>query len=258
MTYKVDVPNGSIYLWMYTQGLKGVPLEQVIQACHEAGVSIRDKDLTNYNNGVRNRGVYSTQSTFTRTPVSSTKDYYDLKYSDYPLYPYTNEPEISNRWVPCSYSNKPMIKWSEGCMSKEAAELTDRSKYLAENIYNTHMIVIDCDGDHDDSIDLETIELLWQFADKTHCMRKPKDCIDYDPNVPMEFWDKPASFHLTFMVDRIIPTMHFPSAHIDIIGNKRNSLRYFKNKKWNKLPLLQMNDDIWETIKRHVERREQS
>ena len=65
----------------------------------------------------------------------------------------------------------------------------------------------------------------------------------------------PASFHLTFAVDRVIPTMHFSKAHMDIVGNKENSLRYLKNKIWNGIEPLPMNEAIWDDIKSYVERR---
>lgn len=247
----IEVPVGSIYLWMYEQGLRGTDISDIVGACRLAGKSIREKDFQNYWNGFGKHQAVSHASIFDIRP-SQRKGFYDLEYSQYPLHPFDDCPDSEAIFVPCSSDNKPIIKWGEGCLKREEAEAYRDQRYLAENLIGQHRIVIDCDGDHDDGfLDLDTIEFLWQFASITEAYRKPKDCVDY--GCPLdEFLDKPASFHLTFMVDRIIPTMHFPFAHIDIIGNKRNSLRYFKDKKCNNLPLAIMNDDIWSALKDYI------
>ena len=65
----------------------------------------------------------------------------------------------------------------------------------------------------------------------------------------------PVSFHLSFMVDRVIPTMHFPKAHIDIIGNQVNSLRYLKTKRWNGMVPMMMTAKIWNEITDYIRMR---
>lgn len=248
----MEIPQGSIYLWMYRQGLKGVPLDDILTACQRCGKQVRKKDVDNYNNGLRNhRDLAYSPLEFRYVP--SEKEYFKLNYSDYPIM--YEMSDVDKRWVPCSKENKPMIKWGQGCMSRSLAESTRGCEYLAENLLGTNMIVIDCDGDHDNNLDLETIEFLWQFSSITNVLRKPKDCVDYGCTIT-EFLDRPASFHLTFTVDRIIPTMHFPSAHIDIIGNKKNSLRYFKNKRSNLIPMAPMTDSIWSMIQGYIHSRE--
>ena len=47
----VEVPQGSIYFWMYEMGLKHVDLDEIRIACYSAGKNIRDKDFQNYWNG---------------------------------------------------------------------------------------------------------------------------------------------------------------------------------------------------------------
>lgn len=250
----VLLPQGSIYLWMYDQGLKGTPIEEIVNECRLSGVTIREKDFQNYYNGLGKRTIKMHSSIFD-IPPSKRKSYYDLDYSQYPMKPFNDYPDTEDRWVPCSKDNKPMIKWGDGCLKKEEAEAFKDQVYLAENLIGGHRIVIDCDGDHDANLDLETIEFFWQFSQITEVYRKPKDCIDYGITID-EFIDLPASFHLTFYVDRVIPTMHFPHAHIDIIGNKKNSLRYFKNKKCNNMPLCIMNDQIWSVIREYIRSRD--
>lgn len=251
----IEVPQGSIYLWMYEQGLRGIDINDIVQACALAGKTIREKDFQNYFNGF-GKHIATTQSSIFDIKPKQRKSFYDINYSQYPMHPFDDCPDTQDIWVPCDANNKPMIKWGEGCLKKHEAESYLDQEYLAENLLGQHRIVIDCDGDHDgDNLDLETIDFLWQFANITEVYRKPKDCIDYGCTLN-EFIDRPASFHLTFMVDRMIPTMHFPFAHIDILGNKKNTLRYFKNKKCNNLPLLIMNDDIWSLLQEYIRSRD--
>lgn len=253
----LEVPNGSIYFWMYTQGLKHVPTQDIVDACATAGTSIRKKDWDNYYNGFYRsdlRDAYDKNvfvlSRALREPASSL-NYFDMAYHDYPDHPYLGMPEIENRFVPCSSHNKPMIKWGEGCMSKEDAQAYVKQRYLAENLKGCKFIVVDCDGDHDEVLDMEAISFFSSFIHQTHTLMKPKHIYEYKGYEDTGI-EQCASFHLTFAVDKVIPTMHFPYAHIDIVGNKMNSLRYFKNKVWNNLPPLQMNDEIWEKIKSFI------
>lgn len=249
---QVKPPDGSIYFWMYEQGLRHVPAQTIMDAVYSAGKVIRPKDMENYWSGWYRSSLYKGNSPWVleRPVSSSSKDFMGKEWLDYPVHPWLLNPEINDRWVPCNAFNKPMIKWGKGCMSKADAEAYPNQVYLAENLRGTKMIVIDCDGDHDESLDLETIMFLNRYADKTHCIWKPKMIRSYEgyeggPCIP-------ASFHLTFSVDRIVPTMHFPKCHIDIIGNKENSLRYYKNKRSNGLDPMLMTPEIWEEIKAYI------
>jgi len=257
-----QVPDGSIYFWMYRQGRRGVPIQDVMRALNEAGVEARNKDIQNYSNGLaklnrHNEDVFSLLNCYSQARGKS----YDTVYSDFPKHPYLDEPEIEDRWVPCNKDNKPMIKWSQGCWSKVDAQAKLGQKYLAENLKGTKHIVIDIDGDHGypmRPIDIDAIMYFMDLTTKTHCMSKPKLVYDCEPDIT---WDlnlltMPVSYHLTFSVDKVIPTMHFPNAHVDVIGNQANSLRYFKNKLWNEMNPIPMTDEIWNYIMGYVKLKE--
>lgn len=252
----LQVPEGSIYFWMYEQGLKHVSAQEVVDAVYRAGKDIRPKDMENYWSGWYRSSLYRDDDPWKiiRKTIPVSSQFFSLDYSQYPMHPWLDKPDVADRWVPCNSANKPMIKWGQGCMSYADACAYPGQVYLAENMKATRQIVIDCDGDHDAGrLDMATIRFLLQYASQTHCIWKPKMVNEYEggedgPAVP-------ASFHLTFQVDRVIPTFHFPYAHIDIIGNKENSLRYFKNKHDNGLAPIQMTDGIWRELRGFIERR---
>ena len=250
----IQVPDGSIYYWMYENGLKRIDIREIEAACSMAGVEIRKKDYQNYMNGWYRSDLYgSPKSIFDlqmkKRPAPASSDYFTKEYSDYPMHPYADiEYEIDNRYVPCNKNNKPMMKWGEGCLLREDAEAMPGQVYLAENLKGCKFIVIDCDGDHEEGkLDLRTMQFLDYYRHLTASMDKP---------APMWF-STPVSFHLAFKVDRIIPSMHFLKAHIDICGNKENQLRYFKNKLWNHREMIPMTDEIWRDIRNYIKEREE-
>ena len=252
------VPDGSIYFWMYTEGLKHRPWADVQAEVYAAGKDIRPKDEQNYWNGWYRSDLYASRaSKFTQGPVAQSRpaNFASKPYEEYELHPYVGQPDPSNRWVPCNADNKPLIKWGEGCMCLEEAIAWPKSKYLAENTKGCQFIVIDCDGDHGDTLDLETIQFLRPWCETTHTMDKPKMICEYE-GYEGSGLTIPASFHLTYRVDRIIPTMHFPNAHIDIVGNRMNSLRYLKNKIWNGLQPELMTAEKWSSLQSYIEGRE--
>ena len=252
------VPDGSIYFWMYVQGLKHVPFEDVLDAVRAAGKDVRQKDYQNYQNGWYNSSYNYDRDdwAFTVRPVSPTPAYFKLGYEDYEKF-VPSKPR--NRWVPCNAECKPLFKWSEGQLSKHEALQYPGVKFIGENLKGTNLVVFDVDGDHDaDAIDVDLIKFFSKYICTTHCIMKPKRVGEYGPqdvapNDPV--MDLPSSFHLTFQVDRLIPTMHFMSAHLDIIGNKVNGMRYWKNKVWNGHQPVPMTPEIWKDIRDWVERR---
>ena len=254
----IEVPDGSIYLWCYTQGLKHVPFEDIEAACAAKGVAIRPKDHQNWINGwMRSDRTTGVRPEF-NVAFTDGKNYFNQTLSQYPENPSYSIGERSDCWVPCNAENKPMIKWSKGCFTMADALAINGCVYLGENMKDRHRIVIDCDGDHD-GLHLETIVFLSKYRDMTHCIDKPRRVIDYPngPTVTIDGWWKlPTSYHLTFLTDRWIPTMHFPKAHVDIIGNRNNSLRYWKNKQWNGVEPIWLTPEIWEDIKQFIERKE--
>ena len=254
----IEVPDGSIYIWMYKQGLKHTPLDELEHAIWNAGKDIRPKDYANYRNGWDRSDRCEDNYSSTRlhpAPPTPSMAFISKPWDEYPVHPYKNLPEIDRRWVPVGASGKPMIQWSRCCMYKWDALNVIGQQTLAENMWNTQMIVIDCDGDHGNGLDMETIDFLWQYSNQTHMLSKRKMICEYDGyESSMDF--RPASFHLTFRVGKIIPTMHFPWCGIDIIGNKTNSLRYRKDKVWNGLEPLTMTPTIWADLQNYVRRRQ--
>lgn len=257
------VPEGSIYFWMYEQGLKGCELPEVELALAAAQKHARLKDLENFWRGWYNHRLYRSgsddlldMSGLVRPTIASTaNEFLDKAWDEYEDHPFLYKPDVELRYVPCSIENKPMIKWGEGCMSLADARAMSRACYLAENLYGTQRIVVDCDGDHDERLDFDTIDFLWDMAERTgtHVLSKPKNVCEYPGYEGMGM--RPASFHLTFFVDKVVPTMHFPWCHIDVVGNKRNSLRYFKNKQWNGRQPAYMTSEVWDELRRFVKGR---
>lgn len=248
MTRMDPVPEGSIYFWMYTQGLKGLDLDDLLWELAAHGKAVRQKDVDNYWNGVHRSNVYRSGTFDIRPKVhdaTPSRRFEDMTLLEYPGHPYGDEvPEISERWVPCNAANKPMIKWGRGCMSKVDAESMIGQVYLAENLKGTRMIVLDFDGDHDEAVDWETV----CFG---HALHELSGTLMHSR--PGEI--TPVSFHLTFSTNRIIPTMHFPEARIDVVGNKENSLRYFKNKRPDKNPIKPMTGEVWDLLRDYVRKR---
>lgn len=256
----VPGPNESIYLWMYRQGLRQRPLDEVVMDLVLNGHDIRAKDVRNYWNGWYRHNLYHGEGRAMMAPEQLIKPG-PLRYSDYPKHPFLGKPEFLNCFVPCNADNKPMIKWGNGTISLSDAKAWPGCAYLAENMRGAQRIVIDVDGDHGDDLDLGAIAFFARYMDRTCCHSKPEMVFDWTVEHGGEWVgdlavaDLPVSYHLTFGVDRVIPTMHFPKAHVDIVGNRVNSLRYFKNKEYNGLPPLMMDDAIWDEIMGFIEGR---
>ena len=262
MTMMPDpLPNGSIYRWMYVQGLRGVNIQDVVNLCKMYNREIRDKDIENFYNGHYKHNLYSSNMgedspwVVSSMAVPVSVDFTDMKLDEFPENPFIECPEPSERWVPCDRNNKPMIRWSKSMMSLQDAKSWPGSLWVGENLKGTQRIVIDCDGDHTSQLDYEAIAFFQKYAKLTHCLSKPKTIAEYEGKHPYPMWDMPASFHLTFWTDRIIPTKHFKN--VDIIGNKENSLRYCKNKQWNGVDATNLDPEIWDDIMSFLRNRQQ-
>ena len=257
----VPQPGESIYLWMYRQGLRQRPLDEVVMDLMVTGHSIRPKDVRNYWNGWYRHDLYHGDGKAMVAPEQLVKPG-PLRYEDYPVHPYLGQPEILNCFVPCDAGNKPLIRWSRGTMSLADARAWPGCRYLAENMKGAQRIVIDVDGDHGEQLDLQVIEFFDRYRELTCCHVKPDIVFDWyiehEGHCSLDLYEAclPTSFHLTFGVDRVVPTMHFPKAHVDIVGNRANSLRYFKNKIYNGLPPLMMDGEIWDEVMDFIEEME--
>lgn len=249
------LPDGSLYFWFYEMGLKHVPWSDVVSAVHAAGRQIRMKDRSNYWNGWNNAAPSSYDSDpylirDRRELVTPVRSFATMRYEDYPegieLW------QRTDRWVPIDENIKPLVKWSEVRMGIDEARATPGCVYVSENLKGTNLIVIDCDGDHGSSLDLDTVKFLRRWSNHTHCMDKPKLVCEYEGYEDSGL-TIPASFHLMFKTDRVIPTMHFTHCHIDVLGNKTNVLRCRKNKIWNRIQPAEMTSEIWEELKQYVE-----
>lgn len=264
----IPKPGQSIYMWMYRQGLQQRPIEDVVMDCILEGHDIRNKDMRNYWNGWYRHDLYFKHGGDACHPDEGIAGmperlaaYTALDWEDYPEHPYLGKPEVQNCFVPCNGDNRPMVKWGRGTMTLADARAWPGCVYLAENMKGAQRIVIDVDGDHGGGLDIETIEFFSRWMDLTCCHSKPELVADWylehEGYIHMNLHtaELPVSYHLTFGVDRVVPTMHFPAAHVDVIGNRRNSLRYFKNKVYNGLPPLRMTGEIWDEVMDFIERR---
>lgn len=257
-------PKGSsIYTWMYRQGLKGRRIEDVASEVRANGHLIREKDERNYWNGMHNRQLYQGPRSVLSIPGGLRSK--AAPYSEYPAHPYLGQPEIANRWVPMDKDMHPMIRWSLGCMSLSEAQHFSKfkhgryveSEYVSENLKGTRLIAIDVDGDHEGELDIDVIETFAPLMDLTASFYKRDMVIDYvEPDAySLRLLSLPTSYHLIFSVDRLIPTMHFPEARIDVVGNTANSLRHCKDKIYNGLKPSPMTDEIWNYMLDYIERR---
>ena len=249
-------PNESIYFDMYRWGLRQIPIGDIEAACARVGKDIRQKDYENYYRGYNKSAIRDPKFLLKiGTPNYSVPvEKLNHSLSSLPDNPLIDNP-VQARWVPCSESNKPLIKWSQGCLMRDDALAYRNQVYLAENLRNSEYIVIDCDADHDPThLDLQTMFFLWQYSDITHCLTKNKLVKEYD-GYELSKCEIPASFHLTFKTSKLLPTIHCPWAHIDILGNQGNQLRYLKTKSWNGREPAELTENIWDEIRHYVKRR---
>lgn len=261
----VELPDTpSIYYWMYTQGLRHTPLVDIEFACRVAGKDIRPKDYENYWNGWYRSTLYTCGDkgedmwTLSRKRHEPKLSFFDTPYDAYEDNPLVGLPEIRNRYVACNAQNKPLWAWKNECKTLVDAKCMTRCVYLAENLKGTNLIVFDCDGDHDpEHLDGESIAFFSRYRDMTHCLSKKKSICEYE-GYERTGMREPASYHLTFTTGKIIPTRHFLKAHVDLLGNQKNQLRYFKTKEWNGLQPAPMTPEIWEDIKRYLKKREEA
>lgn len=243
--------GGSPYFGMYWAGFYGLDIQECIDKCSRNGIPIRQKDIQSYNDGAFKRGV---SATF-HVPAKSVRlsDYQvgvpfeNMKLSDFPLLP-QGWHGTERRFFPCTEENKPMQKWGwsrdfspELYIAADAKALSPCG-WIGQNMLYQRFIVFDIDGRGHGVDDELVIEFGNQWKQSTFTMEDPA---------------KPGSFHLYFETDRLIPVRHFPWAKLDLMGNAVNAAVYLKNKKPNGIPMLKLDDEIWNTMIKYQKSRKE-
>lgn len=250
------VPTGSIYVWCYVQGLRGVSWDDILLALAPHGITPRDgihhydnKDYRNWSDGMdkflgkKHSLVAQGLPTTLLHNVTPRSDPRVLKnLNDYPSLDCDSEEFERTRWIPCGESGKPLVPWSSTRFTLNEARLWPACRYLAENLKGCRWIVLDFDVDHDkDNLNWELrdfgLQLLKDFP--TQALYKPD-------------W---MGFHLTYWTDLEIETRHLNHVSIDVCGNATGTsgqLRYFKTKKANDVPQAGLlTDEVWSRIQEY-------
>lgn len=232
--------SGSPYYGMYHCGYYGVPIEDCIAKCQRNGIAIRKKDLDSYNDGAFKRGMQGMEVDvrIQRLIREPGMPFEEMKLKDFPKFP-VGWVGTERRFFPCTQDNKPMQKW--GWTKDFTPELYTRADakalspcgWVGQNMLYQKFIVLDIDGRGHGADDLEVIAFGSQFRDQTFTVEDPR---------------KPGSFHLYFKTDRLIPVRHFGWAKLDLMGNAVNAAVYFKNKVGNGVPMMELNNEVWDAM----------
>ena len=243
------VPAGSIYVWCYVQGLRGVSWDEILSALSVHGIYPREKDHRNWSDGMKKH--LGTEHTLEPQGLPTSlihgihipKDPRILEdLGTYPMLDCDSKQYEETRWVPCNTENKPLVPWSRVRITLNQARLWPNCKYLAENLKGCRWIVLDFDIDHDkDNIDWELrdfgLQLLKDFP--TQALFKPD-------------W---MGFHLTYWTDKEIRSRHLPHVNIDICGNTTETsgqLRYFKTKQANEVSCTApLTEELWKRVQEY-------
>lgn len=233
--------GGSPYYGMYHCGYYGVPFEDCVAKCQRNGIALRKKDLVAYNDGVFKRGmgrIIVNNQMVNITDIKPGIPFEQMKLEDYPMFP-VGWTGTERRFFPCTQDNKPMQKWgwskdfTPELLTRPDAKALSPCGWVGQNMLYQKFIVLDIDGRGHGADDLEVIAFGNQFKDITFSVEDPA---------------KPGSFHLYFETDRLIPVRHFPWAKLDLMGNAVNAAVYFKNKIGNGLPMMKLDEQVWQAM----------
>jgi hypothetical protein len=225
--------SDDIGLTCYLEGVKGSMWDEVVQAALTEKIVLSKQHYEMHQRGALKHQIEarSTMPDYPPTP------FFESKLDDYPRHVFD---ENIVRFFPANEKGCKSMdgwRWSKYLLTKERAEIKAPTGLVGENLRSQPFICLDIDGDHGDEIDEELLEWANQFKGTT------------------EVWEaRPTSYHIIFGVDRIIPTRHFPYAHIDILGNYTNQARFLKDKRAYGLRSC-LTESIWEEIKCYVKER---
>lgn len=257
----------SPYFGMFRAGRLGYTIEEVTAHCTANGIPLRAKDIQSWQDGAFKNQV--SQAMFERqlaerrsTPGSrlnpvgmrisvptnlpsfqlAGQPVFDtMRLSDFPRLP-DGWHGCERRFFPCTPDNRPMIQWGwkagfePNLMLRIDAESISPVRWVGQNMLYQNFIVMDIDGVGHGTIDEEVIRFGTQFRDMTMTLEDPR---------------KRGSFHLYFMTDRLIPVKHFPWAKLDLMGNAVNAAVYFKDKKSNGIPPMELTTEVWDALQNY-------
>jgi hypothetical protein len=244
--------GGSPYFDMFRAGWAGIPIEDCISKCTRNGIALRQKDIANYEAGFFKRNTGESYGRH-RFVVEHGMPFDDMKLENFPKMP-VGWNGTERRFFPCTIDNRPMQQW--GWKRKEDGSLFEPELYsmadakalspcgwIGQNMLYQKFVVMDIDGRGHGVDDIEVIRFGTQFKEMTLTMEDPA---------------KPGSFHLYFATDRLIPVKHFPWAKLDFMGNAGNYAVYFKNKRSNGLPMMELDEETWQKMMEYQKRRKES
>lgn len=236
--------SGSPYYGMFHCGYYGVPIEDCIAKCQRNGIALRKKDLDSYNDGVFKRGmgqVFRDGHMVDVREIQPGVPFEEMRFDDFPKFP-VGWVGTERRFFPCTKDNRPMQKW--GWSKDFTPELYTRADakalspcgWVGQNMLYQKFIVLDIDGRGHGADDDKVIAFGTQFREHTFTVEDPA---------------KPGSFHLYFETDRLIPVRHFPWAKLDLMGNSVNAAVYFKNKVGNGVPMMKLDEAVWNAMMKY-------
>jgi hypothetical protein len=235
--------NQSPYFAMYTTGLMGVNDIELSDHLDYLHIPYRKKDWDNYHNGIAKRGINSTHGILHLQEPSEVKAPIEYDFSEFEHQDWWG---TDRRWFPCNDEGIPLIKWGYAedytpeLYTEAEAKALSHTGLVGQNLYMQPFIVLDIDGVGHGVCDEQVIEFGNKYRDLTEMWE--------DPN-------KPGAFHLYFVTDKIVPTMHFAHAKLDLLGNRCNQVCYKKAKVSNKQTRLEFNAKIWNDIQSYVQER---
>lgn len=262
------LPYGqSPYFGMFRAGRLGYSIEEVTSHCTAHGIPLRAKDIQSWQDGAFknqvSQAMFEQQLAEKRSrpgsrlnPVGFSVDMPanlpSIRLAGQPSFDtvrLTDLPRLPDGWhgcerrfFPCTADNRPMMQWGwrpnfePNLMLRVDAEAISPVHWVGQNMLYQNFIVMDIDGVGHGVTDEEVIRFGTQFRNSTMTLEDPR---------------KPGSFHLYFMTDRLIPVKHFPHAKLDLMGNAVNAAVYFKNKKSNGIPPMELTSDIWDALQRY-------